>query len=242
MNQFLILAFLFFIGSVIGWFLELFYRRFKRANKEHKWVNPGFCTGPYVPLYGFGLCLLYLIASLENYNPVQNSFWNKVLLFMMMAVGATAIEYLAGILCVKAFKVRLWDYSTEWGNLQGIICPRFSFFWALLGALYYFAIHPYILGALDWLSRNLSFSFVIGLFFGVFIIDVVHSAQLVTKLKQFAEENNVIIRYENLKSHIRGIQQSNAMKHWFFRPFSSGRPLNEHLKEMLESFEKRIKS
>lgn len=242
MNHFLILAFLFFIGSVTGWFLELFYRRFKRSNKEHKWVNPGFCTGPYVPLYGFGLCLLYLIAGLEDVGRAEAFWQNKIMLFVFMAVVMTLVEYLAGILCVKVFKVRLWDYSKEWGNLQGIICPRFSFYWTLLGALYYFAIHPYILGALDWLSRNLSFSFVIGLFFGVFIIDVVHSAQLVTKLKQFAEENDVIIRYEHLKSYIRGIQKSNAMKHWFFRPFSSGRPLNEHLKEMLESFEKRIKS
>lgn len=64
MNTFLVLAFLFFIGSTFGWVLELFYRRFfSRNNKERKWINPGFCTGPYLPLYGSGLCLLYLIAS-----------------------------------------------------------------------------------------------------------------------------------------------------------------------------------
>ncbi len=45
MNIFLILAFLFFIGSVSGWVLELFFRRFfSRANPERKWINPGFCT------------------------------------------------------------------------------------------------------------------------------------------------------------------------------------------------------
>lgn len=56
-----------------------------------------------------------------------------------------------------------------------------------------FLIHPYILNALLWLSNNLAFSFVIGMFFGVFIIDVVNSAQLVVKLKAYAEENDVII-------------------------------------------------
>lgn len=48
MNLFLKLAYLFFIGSVLGWVLELFYRRFiSGANPERKWINPGFCVGPY---------------------------------------------------------------------------------------------------------------------------------------------------------------------------------------------------
>lgn len=44
---------------------ELLYRRFlSGANPERKWINPGFCVGPYVPLYGSGLCILYLLASI----------------------------------------------------------------------------------------------------------------------------------------------------------------------------------
>ena len=198
------LAFLFFMGSTFGWVLELFFRRFiSSANPERKWINPGFCTGPYLPLYGCGLCALYLIASLENLCLIKDPLWNKILLFVIMALGMTAIEYIAGILSLKVFKVRLWDYSNERGNIQGIICPKFSLIWAALGAIYYFLIHPYILNALHWLSENLAFSFVIGLFFGVFIIDVTHSMQLITKLKKFADENEVIVRYENIKANIR---------------------------------------
>lgn len=64
MNIFLTLAFLFFIGATLGWVLELLFRRFfSSANPERKWINPGFCVGPYLPLYGCGLCFLYLIAS-----------------------------------------------------------------------------------------------------------------------------------------------------------------------------------
>ena len=47
MNVFLTLTYLFFIGSVSGWVLELFFRKFfSSSNPEHKWINPGFCTGP----------------------------------------------------------------------------------------------------------------------------------------------------------------------------------------------------
>lgn len=243
MSTFLVLAFLFFIGSVSGWILELFFRRFlSNANPERKWINPGFCTGPYVPLYGFGLCIMYVIVSLESYSLIQNAFWNRAVLFLTAAAAMTLIEYIAGILCLKVINVRLWDYSDEWGNIQGIICPKFSLAWAFLVAVYYFVVHPHILDALTWLSHNLAFSFVIGLFFGVFIIDVAHSAQLTVKLKQFADENDIIVRYETIKAHIRSTQDKRKQRHHFFRPFHSERPLNDHLKEMIFTFETRKKS
>lgn len=242
MNLFLELAFLFFMGSLAGWVLEVLFRRFiSSANPERKWINPGFCTGPYIPLYGFGLCLMYLIASLEKWSVIDSPVWNKVVLFAAMAVCMTVIEYIAGILSLKVFKVRLWDYTGEWGNIQGIICPKFSLIWAVLGAVYYFLIHPRILSAIHWLSQNLAFSFVIGFFFGVFIIDVAHSAQLVAKLKAFAEENDVVVKYETLKADIRRHHEETAQKYHFFRPLHTERPLSEHLKEMRNTFEKRIR-
>lgn len=240
MSLFLTLAFLFFIGSVAGWVMELLFRRFySSGNPEHKWINPGFCTGPYLPLYGCGLCLLYLIAQLEKFRFVSNPFWNKITLFSAMAVCMTAIEYLAGIMSLKILKVRLWDYSNEKFNIQGIICPKFSLIWALLGALYYFLIHPHILGALNWLSDNLAFSFVIGLFFGIFIIDAAQSVQLVAKLKNYAEENDVVVKYEAIKAHIRSRYDETKLKYNFFRPFRSDIPISEHLKKLRSSFETR---
>ncbi len=238
MNIFLILAFLFFIGSVIGWCIELIFRRFfSDANPERKWINPGFCTGPYLPLYGSGLCILYIIALFEKYDPFSSDAANRIVLFAAMAVFMTLIEYIAGIVCLKYFKVRLWDYTNEWGNINGLICPKFSFFWAVLGAVYYFFIHPQVLDSLEWLANNLAFSFVIGMFYGVFIIDVVHSAQLISKLRAYAEENRVVLRYEMLKSEIRSRYDEASKKYHFFRPFRTERNLAEHIKGMLEQFE-----
>lgn len=231
MHFLLSLAFLFFIGSVSGWCLEVFYRRFfSGANPERKWINPGFCLGPYLPLYGTGLCILYLLTCLEAYV-------HKAILFVLMAVSMTAIEYIAGLWCLKRSKVRLWDYSDEWGNIQGIICPKFSLYWALLGAGYYFLIHPHILEALDWLSRNLTFSFFIGMFFGVFTIDYAHSARLIARLRAFAEEYNIVVRYETVKLYIRRHHELTKEKYHFFQPFRSEQPLHEHLKELLASLD-----
>lgn len=236
MSLFLTLAFLFFIGSVSGWVLELLYRGFiSGANPERKWINPGFCTGPYLPLYGTGLCLLYLIASLDTIFPAINRFF----IFLLMAVSMTVIEYIAGIWCLKKTKVRLWDYSDEWGNIEGVICPKFSLYWSLIGAGYYFWVHSHILSALHWLSNNLAFSFVIGMFYGIFLIDYVHSAKIVSRLKAFAYENNVILRYEEIKIQIRKHHERTKQKYHFFLPFYSEKPISEHLKEMPLSIESR---
>lgn len=238
MSMFITLAFLFFVGSVTGWCIELVFRRFfSDANPERKWINPGFCTGPYLPLYGSGLCILYLIARLERHDPFNSDLVNKLVLFAVMAVFMTLIEYIAGVVCLKFFKVRLWDYTNEWGNINGLICPKFSFFWAVLGALYYFFIHPSVLSSLNWLSKNLAFCFVIGMFYGVFIIDVVNSAQLITKLKAYANENDVVLRYELLKAEIRSRYDETRKKYRFFHPFRTERDLAEHIREMLENFE-----
>lgn len=234
MSLFLTLAFLFFIGSVSGWVLELFYRRFiSSANPERKWINPGFCTGPYLPLYGTGLCLLYLIASLDTVFPTISRF----LIFLLMAISMTVIEYIAGIWCLKKTKVRLWDYSDEWGNIEGVVCPKFSLYWALIGAGYYFWVHAHILNALHWLSNNLTFSFVIGMFYGIFLLDYVQSAKLISRIKTFAIENNVVLRYDEIKMQIRSHHERTKQKYHFFHPFYSERPLSEYLKEMLTGIE-----
>lgn len=233
MSAFITLAFLFFMGSLVGWGIEVIFRRFfSDANPERKWINPGFLTGPYLPLYGFGLTALYLIASCEKYSNIDNPLLNKMLLFIFMAASMTLIEYIAGVIFIRGMKIKLWDYSDQWGNVQGIVCPLFSFFWAVLGAVYYFLVHPHILGSLEWLSRNLTFSFVIGFFYGVFVLDLANSTQLMVKLRRFAAEKQFVIRYEEYKEHTR--QERFALKARLGFFFSAYRRM--HSDEALISF------
>lgn len=156
-----------------------------------------------------------------------------------MALCMTVLEYIAGTISLKFTNIRLWDYSDEWGNIKGIICPRFSLYWAILGAVYYFLIHPYILNALEWLSKNLAFSFVIGMFFGIFILDVANSAQLASRLKKYAKENQIEIRYEKLKLNINNKHAEAMNKYHFFKPFKSEIPLSELIKEVRDEIKHR---
>lgn len=232
--QLIILAFLFAAGCVIGWGIEVVYRRFQPSNKERAWINPGFLVGPYLPLYGFGLTMLYSLAGLEEYIHIDNGVIRKLILFAVMAVAMTLIELVAGEIFIIRMHIKLWDYSENRGNFKGIICPLFSFFWAILGAVYYFLIHPHILNALYWFSHNLLFSFVIGFFYGIFVIDLCYSLKAVEKIKKFAAEHEMVIRYEELKKHIRRSSEERKEKYRFMLAFRTDTSISEHLKQYLE--------
>ena len=234
MGIFLVIAFIFFIGSLTGWVLELFYRKFiSKANPERKWINPGFLVGPYLPLYGFGLVAMYILSQIDV-SFIQNKTAQQIILFILMAIVMTIIEYIAGVIFIKGMKVKLWDYTNEWGNIQGIICPRFSFYWAVLSAIYYFLIHPHILNSIYWLAEHLAFSFVVGFFYGIFLIDICYSMQILVKVKKLAIDHDIIVKYQELKRSIRLAKEEYQEKKSFVFAFKSEHSLSEHLKRYLE--------
>ena len=64
-------------------------------------------------MYGCGLCLLYLIARLEEFSRIRDPVWNRIALFAVMALCMTGIENITGIASLKIAKVRLWDDNKE---------------------------------------------------------------------------------------------------------------------------------
>lgn len=240
MNLFLIIAFLFFCGSLTGWGLEVIYRRYF-SNPEKKWINPGFLVGPYLPIYGFGLVSLFLLSMIPV-DFIKSAFWQKIFLFLIMAVVVTIIEYIAGLIFIKGMNIKLWDYTNEWGNIKGIICPKYSCFWLILSAIYYFLIHPYVMDSLYWLAGHLAFSFVIGFFYGVFFIDLCYSVKLMAKIRKFAKDNEIEVRIEELKRNIRRINDEYKTKvNFIFAIKSEDRLLIDSLKDYMKREKEKYK-
>jgi len=142
------------------------------------------------------------------------------------------IEYLTGLFFVKVFNVRLWDYSDRPGNVQGIICPLFSLIWGAVGAGYYLLLHPHVSAAAGWIADNPEFSLFVGIYLGVFFVDVVYSFNIVSRMKTFAKEHNFTVRFEEVKLSIRKQAEKLKEKTSFIFAF-----LSEHgLKAELERY------
>lgn len=184
---FIIASFLFFFGCILGWLIELFFRRYiSKKNHSRKWLNPGFLVGPYLPLYGFGTVLLYLLSMFQSKisGYIENEFLFYIFMFFIMALAMTLLEYVAGIIFIKGMHIRLWDYRKEWCNIQGIVCPKFTAFWGCLCVLYYFFIYPKLYVLVLWFMNHPWFSFVVGIIFGIFIVDCCVSLHLGTLIRK----------------------------------------------------------
>ena len=221
MKVFLVLTFLFFVGSLIGWGLEVFWRRFfSKNNPERKWINPGFLNGPYLPLYGLSLCTLFSLTFIDV-NFVSERWLQDTILFIFMALCITLMEYIAGLIFIKGMHIKLWDYSKNRFNIQGIICLQYTFYWYILSAVYYFLIHPRILEWLYWFTGHLAFCFVIGFFYGVFTVDICYTFKISTKIREFAQEKKLEIHYEKLKDQLRRQMELAQEKRSFLFPLKS---------------------
>ena len=225
---FLDIVFLFFIGCTFGWILELFYRRLAHGY----WVNPGFLVGPYLPIYGFGLCTLTVI-----YLTFYEMSLPSILVILLMGAAMTLIEFIGGLSFVNK-PVKLWDYSDNWGNYKGIICPLFSFIWTMISAAYYYFLSEFILEKILWFNNHLIFSYILGMFTATFIIDYVYSTKLLSKVRVYAKESGAILRYEEFKRTVKEHQQSIKEKHSFIFPIKPSMNLKEYVKNYKKHFKK----
>ena len=196
MKYLVIVSTLFVIGSLVGWVIELFFRRFV---SQKKWMNPGFLTGPYLPIYGSGVVVLYAISNVPL--GISIKAWDIIVRIVIIGVGMTLIEFIAGLIFIKGLKVKLWDYSDRKGNIMGIICPQFSLIWIIVGSLYYFFVNPFLVMGINWISENLIYTYFIGAFIGMMIVDFAYSIHLATKLKEFTELQGM--RFEDFKKEFK---------------------------------------
>ena len=197
MKTFFEILVVFIIGSTIGYLLEVAYRSYKAK----RLINPGFLVGCALPIYGVGFVVLYLLCSLKL-EFIKLEVWRVVFLVAIATVLMTAIEYIAGLISIKVFKNRLWDYSDRKFNIQGIICPTFSCVWGVCCLLFYFLVFPWISVVAEAFAQNFFGVFFVGIYFGVFGVDVGYSMHVMTAIRTYAIELKKLIDYEKFKHSI----------------------------------------
>lgn len=112
--------FFFYFYSFCGWCFESAYV----SMKSKKLVNRGFMRGPFLPLYGSGAVMMFVVSM-----PFQD---NVLLTYCAGCIGATALEYITSVVMDALFNVRYWDYSYKRFQFQGRICLSSTIAWGFL--------------------------------------------------------------------------------------------------------------
>lgn len=114
---------LFFLLAFAGWIWEvLLYLMTARS-----FINRGVYLGPYLPIYGVGGILLYLLLHRLYRRPVQVFFLSVLICSALEYFGSWFLEYL--------WDIRWWDYSGRLLNINGRICLLGSLAFGIGGTL-----------------------------------------------------------------------------------------------------------
>ena len=222
------IATLFVIGSVTGYIIELFFRRFV---SQKRWVNPGFMVGPYIPLYGFGTVILYGFSNIDLSGFGVPNWLNILIVILSIGISLTLIELIGGLIFIKGFKMKLWDYSNQWGNFKGLICPLFSAIWLAVGVGYYFLLNPVLVQALYFIYDYPLYVFFVGIVVGMMVVDFCYSLHVGFLIKKYAGVASV--KFDEFKTTISEKVSETKKKASFYTTHFLNK---ETIKEYLTSY------
>lgn len=178
----------FYVYCFFGWVWESCYV----SAKKRKLVNRGFLKGPFLPIYGSGaLCVLIVTIPVRGNIP---------LMFLTGMVAATLLEYVTGAVMERLFRVRYWDYTGKFMNVNGYICLGSTICWGVMTVLIVDVVHQYI----EKLVFSVDEKYVTAL---VLAITPVITADFVTSFHAAIHLRNILIQNERIKEELQKLAE-----------------------------------
>lgn len=106
---------LFIIGALVYMSIEIFWRGYTD-------ISMGIVSG--VSFIFMGL--------LNEWFDWDTPIWLQM---FTSAIAITLLELISGTILNIYLKLNIWNYSNQWGNMYGQICPLFSFIWFWLSGV-----------------------------------------------------------------------------------------------------------
>lgn len=182
-NQIYYLFWIFIIGSVFGWVVEVIFSFLKRGY----FINhSAVVIGPFNMAYGLGA--LTLSVLLYKYKDAK---WWKI--FLIGFIGGSVLEYIMSFGMELVLGFTAWDYSKKPLNLNGRICVRYSLFWGLLAIVWIKIIYPNLIKLIDKIDKDIGKSIAIVL--TVFLVlDIMLTGLAINRARD--KEKGIDARYK----------------------------------------------
>lgn len=169
------LCFLFYFYSFIGWLGEVCIA----AVNRRKFINRGFVSSPFCPIYGIGAtAFAVFLPELRD---------NLFFLFLGGVILSSVIEFITGALLEKIFHKKWWDYSEIRLNLEGYVCLPYSLLWGAFAVLLTLFLNPFLARLIRLIPRLLGM-IVLGLLSVLLILDVIGTSLAIMGLQKKMEQ------------------------------------------------------
>lgn len=129
----------FFVYSFLGFLFETLVGKVTGTN-----FNSGILYGPITPIYGIGVVLIMVISKYFFLNLHMPRWIETVIVFLILLVILTLIEWIGGILIEKIFDIVFWDYSHLKWNIGKYISLEISLIWGILSLILIYIIKPFL--------------------------------------------------------------------------------------------------
>lgn len=139
-----ILFWIFIIGSIAGFIFEITVVFFQKGHFE---LRQGLIYGPFIPVYGIGAMLYYVVLN-------KIKLKNKLQIFLITMLLGGLTEYLCSFMQEKLFGTISWDYSYLPFNINGRTSLLHCIYWGIGGILYVTYIEPLIEKMREKINKN----------------------------------------------------------------------------------------
>lgn len=201
---------LFFAYAFLGWCIEVTLKYFQ----FHRFINRGFLTGPWLPIYGSGAALITVV--IKGLAPLEFSVGTT---FIVSFLLCGFLEYMTSYVLEKRFHARWWDYSAKPMNLHGRVWIGNLVLFGLGGVVIVDLINPLLLCLSQHMSFPLREIMAVSLSV-VFIADYVMS-HFVLKLVKTSVELSEADDTEAISKEVRLLLSNRSV---FYRRFAEAYP------------------
>lgn len=183
MNVMIKIFWVFIIGSIIGYVVEMIVAFVQNGNFVSR---QGLVFGPFAQVYGLGILVYYIVV------PKIRGGYLKIFLVTMVLGGI--VEYVCSYFQEILFGTISWDYSHLWFNINGRTSLLHCTYWGIGGILFMKYIMP-LIENLGKITKNTYFRTVTALFaiFMLFNISVSFMAAIRQdeRNREIAASNNI---------------------------------------------------
>ena len=204
------LILLFFAYAFLGWCIEVTLKYFQ----FHRFINRGFLTGPWLPIYGSGAALITVV--IKGLAPLEFSVGTT---FAVSFLLCGFLEYMTSYVLEKRFHARWWDYSQKPMNLHGRVWIGNLILFGLGGVVIVDLINPLLLRLSEHMSFPLREIMALSLSV-VFVADYVMS-HFVLKLVKTSVELSEADDTEAISKEVRLLLSDRSV---FHRRFAEAYP------------------